>query len=159
MDVGIRFWNNDWGLVETCYSDSQFLRHPNAEILLSCLTDSINHLDNGKLLQLAINGPGVNWLVLGMLDDKVEAYNFTRTLHVGSCAQRIIHGALKEGIHKTGWKLDKASSDYSMTLHLVEKLTELREILISFPQGLLCCCISVADSNSTRGTSGKCGSQ
>ena len=54
MDVGIQFWNNDWGLVETHYCDSQFLRCPNAENLLSYLTDSINHLDSDKLLQLQL---------------------------------------------------------------------------------------------------------
>ena len=42
-----------------------------------------------------------------MLDDKLEANNFRRTLNIGSCAQYIIHWALKEGIHKTVWNLDK----------------------------------------------------
>lgn len=55
MDVGIRFWNSDGGLVETRYYDSQFLRRPNVANLLSCLTDSMNHLDSDKLLQLAVN--------------------------------------------------------------------------------------------------------
>ena len=63
MDVHTRFWNNDQGLVETHYYDSEFLRHPNAENLLSCLTDSIHHLDSDKLLHLAMDGPNVNWLV------------------------------------------------------------------------------------------------
>ena len=31
MNVGIQFWNNNQGLIETSYCDSQFLRHPNAE--------------------------------------------------------------------------------------------------------------------------------
>ena len=105
--VGIRFWNNDRGLVEARCYDFQFLRHPNAENLLSCLTYSINHLDSDKLLQLAVDGPSVNWLLLGMLDDKLEVDNFARTLPVGSCAQHIIHGVLKKGIHKTVWNLDK----------------------------------------------------
>ena len=107
IDVGIQFQNNNRGLVETCCQDSQFLRHPNAKNVLSCLTDSISHLDSDKLLQLTMDGFNVNWLVLGMLDDKLEADNFARTLHIGSCAQRIIHGALKEGIHKTVWNLCK----------------------------------------------------
>ena len=53
-----------------------------------------------------MNGPNVSWLILGMLDDKAEADNFTRTLHIGSCSQHYIHGAMKEGIHKTSWNLD-----------------------------------------------------
>ena len=49
---------------------------------------------------VAVDGLIVNWLVLGMLDDKLEADDFAITLH-------ITHGALKEGIHKTVWNLDK----------------------------------------------------
>ena len=107
MDVGIRFYNNDWGLLKTCYYDFQFLRLPNAENLLNCLTNSINHLDSDKLLQLAMDESSVNWLVLGMLDDNLEAGNFARTLPISSFVQHIIHGVLKEGIHKTVWNLDK----------------------------------------------------
>ena len=69
--------------------------------LLSCL---INHLDIDKLLQPAVEGPNVNWLVLGMLEDKFEAGNFTSTLHI---SVQYIHEAQKEGIHKTAWNLDK----------------------------------------------------
>ena len=41
-----------------------------------------------------------------MLEDKFEAGNFISTLHIGSCVQ-YIHGAQKEGIHKSVWNLDK----------------------------------------------------
>ena len=83
-----------------------FLRCTNAHNLLSFLTDSINHLVSDMLLQLAMNGPNVKWLVLGMLDDKLEPDNFARSLHIGICAQHI-HGVLKEGSHKTVWNLYK----------------------------------------------------
>ena len=53
-----------------------------------------------------MDGPNVNWLVLGILDDKLETHNFAKTLHIGNCVQHI-HGALKEGIHDTVWNLDK----------------------------------------------------
>ena len=161
MDVGVRFWNNDRGLIETRYYDCQFLRHPNTENLLSCLTDSINHLDSDNLLQLAMDGPNVIWLVLGMLDDKLEADNFARTLHIGSCAQHIIHGALKEGIHKTAWNLDKLLKSFFWLFNdsparLEAYYIKLRKILISFRRGLICCCTGVVDSKPSKGTSRKC---
>ena len=59
MYVGIWFWNNDRGLVETRYYDSQFLRCPIAENF-GWLTDSINHLHSDKLLLLAVDGPNIN---------------------------------------------------------------------------------------------------
>ena len=58
-------------------------------------------------LQLPIEGPNINWEVLGKLDDKLISDNFARTLHIGSCAEHIIHGFLKDGIHKSEWRFDK----------------------------------------------------
>ena len=31
MDIQIRYWNESFGVVETCYFDSKFLKRPNAE--------------------------------------------------------------------------------------------------------------------------------
>ena len=53
-----------------------------------------------------MDGPSVNWLALGTLDDKLKVDNFAKNLHIGSCAQHIIHRTLKKGIHKTFWDLD-----------------------------------------------------
>ena len=110
MDVGIRFWNSDGGLVETRYYDSQFLRRPNVENLFklpNLFHQSFGQLITDKLLHLAMHGASVNLLVLEMSGDKLEADNFARILHIGSCAQHIINEALKEGIHRTDWNLDK----------------------------------------------------
>ena len=54
-----------------------------------------------------MDGPNINWEVLGKLDDKLISDNFVRTLHIGSCAEHIIHGFLKDGIDKSEWIFDK----------------------------------------------------
>ena len=121
--------------------------------LLSCL---INHLDIDKLLQPAVEGPNVNWLVLGMLEDKFEAGNFTSTLHI---SVQHIHGAQKEGIHKTAWNLDKQlkllfwlfnDSPARQEAYLVERDTD------KCPRWFACCCTIVVDSKPSKGH--KCGS-
>ena len=107
MDVALRFWNEKKGQAETKYYDSQFLSRPNAENLYAGLETSMKGLDKANLLQLAMDGPKVNWNVLSILNDKLESENFSKTIDIGSCAQHTIHGAFKDGFQKSSWKIDK----------------------------------------------------
>ena len=107
MDVNIRYWNDSTNKVETRYFDSKFLERPNAEHLFNCINEAIAGLKEDKLLQLAMDGPSVNWNVLDMLDDSLVEKGFGKTINIGSCAQHIVHGALQTGISKTEWKIDQ----------------------------------------------------
>ena len=60
-----------------------------------------------KFLQLAVDGPSVNWSVLNMLDNKLEENNLSKTINIGSYSQHTVHGALKVGAAKTEWVIDK----------------------------------------------------
>ena len=71
IDVVVQFWNDKTGLAETKYFDSQFFRRPTAQNLFDSLNESMSELEKNKLLQLAVNGPNVNWNVLDLLDDKL----------------------------------------------------------------------------------------
>ena len=42
---------------------------------------------------------------------------FLRLLHIGSCAQHTIHGALKDGFQKSTWKIDKLLKSTFWLLH------------------------------------------
>ena len=70
------------------------------------MEESVVGFDKNKL-QLPIEEPNINWEVLGKLDDKLISDNFARTLHIGSCAEHIIHDFLKDGIDKSEWRFDK----------------------------------------------------
>ena len=69
IDVNIRFFNNTTSMVVTRYLDSKFLERPNADNLFTCIRESVSGLSESKFLQLSMDGPSVNWVVLDKLDD------------------------------------------------------------------------------------------
>ena len=82
MDVGVRYWNNRKNIAETHYFDSKFMRQPNADVLLKNLDESISSLNRRQFLQLAMDGPQVNWNVLKLLDDKLVSENLCKTVNI-----------------------------------------------------------------------------
>ena len=62
-------------------------------------------VNKAKLLQLAMDGPNVNWNVLNIMDNKLGSENFPKTLNIGSCAQRTVYEAFKDGFQKSFWKI------------------------------------------------------
>ena len=71
MDVSIRYWDDKEQMVKTCYFDSQFLERPNTDNLLDSIKLSTERLRKESLLQLAMDGPCVNWKVPTKLDGKL----------------------------------------------------------------------------------------
>ena len=88
-------WMLKWNIAETHYFDLKFMRRPNADVLLKNLDESISSLNRGQFLQLAMDGPQVNWNILKLLDEKLVSENLSKAVNIGSCAQHVAHGALK----------------------------------------------------------------
>ena len=107
MDIGIRFWNKRTGLVESRYYGSKFLHRPNASELLKIILEATSDLKLDKLIQLAMDGPTVNWKVLEALDVYLEEKDVSKTINIGSCSQHVVHRALKTGTSNTEWGIDK----------------------------------------------------
>ena len=107
MDVGVRYWNNRKKIVETCYFDSNVMRRPNANVLLKNFDESISSLNRGQFLQLEMDRPQASWNVLKLLYDKLVSENLSKTVNIGSCAQQVIHGALKTGTKSSEFDTDK----------------------------------------------------
>ena len=82
----------------TRYFDSAF---PNASNLLESLQESTKPIPGEKFLQLAMDGPNVNWNVLDGLDEQLVENGHTKTMNIGSCVQHIVHCALQNGFCKT----------------------------------------------------------
>ena len=74
MDINMRFFNNTTNMVVTRYLDSKFLERPNADNLFTCIHESISGLSESKFLQLSMDGPSVNWVVLDKLDNGKWTY-------------------------------------------------------------------------------------
>ena len=69
MDCGVRYWDAGFGVVQARYIDSKFLRRPNSQNLVDKLIEATEMLDLGKLIQVSMDGPNVNWEVLKMLNE------------------------------------------------------------------------------------------
>ena len=107
MDVLVRFFNEESGLVETRYFDSTFLRRPNSTNLHAKLLESLSTIPLNKMLQLSMDGPNVNWDVLLCQHQYRTEKEFPDIIIIGSCGLHILHGALKTGVKSTNWELDK----------------------------------------------------
>ena len=124
--VNTRFQNNETNILETWYFHSQFLERPNADNLFQNITYSTSGLNEANFLQLAMDGPNVNWLALNKLDDMLITNGHEKTVNIGSCAQHKVHGGFQTRTSNTGWNIDKilkAMSLFSMIFLQGEKYT------------------------------------
>ena len=107
MDIIVRFWDDDEGMVKTRYLDSKFLKRPNCQNLLEKLLDGISFLPLCRMLQLSMDGPNVNWSVFKVLDEHFSEHDFGTLINIGSCGLHIVHGAFQTGVQSTGWDIEK----------------------------------------------------
>ena len=107
MDCGLRFWDENEGIVKARYFDSKFLQRPNAQNLLDKLVEVTDVLGIDKILQLSMDGPRVNWNVLKMLQEKRKENDHPGIIDIGSCGLHVIHGAFQTGLQSQGWELNK----------------------------------------------------
>jgi hypothetical protein len=101
MDVVVRFWDEIDCAIKTRYINSQFLKRPNAENLLSELLIAIKDLPNEKMIQLSMDGPSTNWKVLTLIQNHREEREWPSIINIGSCGLHVVHGA-----KKSGWEID-----------------------------------------------------
>ena len=115
MDIGLRYFNDDTGLVETKYFDSAFLKHPNSENLHEKLLQSLSDLKLEKLLQISMDGPNVNCDVLKHHSQYREEKELAQLVIIGRCCLLVVNGAFRTGMMETDW-------DIHRVLHAVWKL-------------------------------------
>ena len=115
MDIGLRYFNDNMGLVETKYFDSAFLKHPNSENLHEKLLQNLSDLKLEKLLQISMDGPNVNWDVLKCHSQYREEKELAQLVIIGSCDLHVVNGAFRTGMMETDWDIHKV-------LHAVWKL-------------------------------------
>ena len=107
MDIGLRCFNDDTGLVETMYFDSAFLKCPNSENLHEKLLQSLSDLKLEKLLQISMDGPNVNWDVLKRHSQYREEKELAQLVIIGSCDLHVVNGAFRTGMMETDWDVHK----------------------------------------------------
>ena len=107
MDIHLRYFNEETQMVESRYFDSPFVKRPNSDNLHNELLNSLSVVDVGKLIQISMDGPNVNWDVLKKHSQHREEGEMTSLVQLGSCGLHIVHGALKTGMKESGWNIDK----------------------------------------------------
>ena len=107
MDIGLRYFNDDMGLVETKYFDSAFLKRPNSENLHEKLLQSLSDLMLEKLLEISMDGPNVNWDVLKRHSQYREEKELAQLVIIGSCGLHVVNGAFRTGVMETDWDIHK----------------------------------------------------
>lgn len=87
MDLHVRFWNNVAQQTQIKYLGSVFLTHTRAINLLSAFKSQISNFDTKKLIQIAMDGPNVNFKFLEDFkkDVEKEVDETNKLLEAGSC--------------------------------------------------------------------------
>ncbi|GFR96068.1 peptidase M20 domain-containing protein 2 [Elysia marginata] len=92
--------------VETHYYTSVFLGHAKADDVFQQLFSAID-LNIGKLVQLGMDGPNVNWKVYKLLTQTLEKDSSCngQLINVGSCGLHTVHNAFRAGLIASEWEL------------------------------------------------------
>ena len=107
MDVQIRYWCPTSNLVKVRYWGSTFQYEASAEVLVLALLEVLKDLDLSKMVQLSMDGPNVNWLILKMLQKEGEEKELSPLEDCGSCGLHVVAGAFQNGIKASAWDLEK----------------------------------------------------
>ena len=102
--------------VETRYYDSKFLERPNAKNIFESIKDASNGLRGEKFLQLAMDGPNVNWKILRKTDEMLVGNNYSKTVNIGSCPQHTVHGTFETDA-TNDWDVHKIIKSMFSLLH------------------------------------------
>ena len=98
MDIFVRYWNDDRKNLETRYLKSQFLGSARAYCMREKFENGVGKKINkaNNLLQIASDGPNVNWLFLKRYEEKRCFNELPALLDIGTCDLHTIHGSLKK---------------------------------------------------------------
>ena len=107
MDVVLRYFNNKSCLVEASYFNSAFLKRPNSHDLHHKLLEFLSTFYLGKLLQVLMDGPNVNWDVLKLHLSYREQNEFSKSINIGSWGLHVLQDALQTGLMETDWGMNK----------------------------------------------------
>ena len=94
LDIIVRHWDDN--SVQSSYNTSEFLGHACAVDLVHSFENTVEtKLGFANLVQLAMDGPNVNWSTFDKLQKKLEKEHKHQLLNIGSCGLHQLHNALK----------------------------------------------------------------
>ena len=108
LDLHVRLWIDNH--VTTRYYTSEFMGHAAADHLLDSILKCTSKFSLGKLLQVSMDGPNVNWKFFELFSNRLQLDHQTSLLNLGSCGLHVLHGAFMDGMKATNWNLNKLFS-------------------------------------------------
>ena len=101
MDLHIRFWDSNKGVVATRSCSSEFLGKSSANDICSHFEQCLGPLEKEKL-QVSSDGPNMNLLFLKILTEKRKDEGLNQLIDLGTCGLHIAINAFNSHIHKMG---------------------------------------------------------
>lgn len=113
LDIYVSYWSNMKGSMVISYCESYFLGHADSDTILENVLKFIenNDLSLGKLLQISMDGPNVNLSLLQKLNNALSKKSLPPLLNIGTCNLHIMHNALRKGLGKLEFDIDKFALD------------------------------------------------
>lgn len=108
--------------VKTHYYGSTFMGHATSEDMVEHFENCTEGLNIGRMLQISMDGPNVNWKFHRLMQEKISMTFNQSLLSIGSCGLHIVHGAFKDGAAASAWPVQ----DVLKSLHKLFKETPAR---------------------------------
>ena len=105
MDIFIRNYDDQSGMVMARYSGSAFFGHSTAVDLLASLKKGLGKLELKKILQISMDGPNGNWKLVELLEEELED-NEESLISIGSCGLHVVNRAFQGGHQTTSWNVN-----------------------------------------------------
>jgi len=96
MDVMLTFWSKSKEETCTMYVGSAFLGHTTAAELLKGLKSVVNLDEMKRMINLAMDGPNVNWKMYRDLLAELKVLFLVELISIGSCGLHTTHNSFKQ---------------------------------------------------------------
>ncbi|CAM4808041.1 unnamed protein product [Rotaria magnacalcarata] len=134
LDLLVKFWSNDDGLVVTRYYKSILLGHAQASVLQSAICDAFktDGINLKRLLMLGRDNPSVNITLENLIDQKLKKLG-SGLLFLGSCNLHVVHNGFKAGLSSTSWYVENVCTDiYSWFKQSPARKEDLADVINDF---------------------------
>ena len=106
MDLVSRYWDENTNRVAVRYLSSAFMWHATSEDILESFKSALNPIDIGKIIQISMDGPSVNWKFLELYNNKLREIYQKTLLNLGSCGLHVLHGSYQTGRSVAEWNIN-----------------------------------------------------
>ncbi|CAF2889007.1 unnamed protein product [Rotaria sp. Silwood2] len=134
LDLLVKYWCYDEGLVVTRYYKSILLGHATAAVLKTAILDSLksNGLELKQLLMLGRDSPFVNLSLENLIENEMKKIG-CGLLKIGGCHLHVAHNGFKAGLSSSDWNVQNKCIDmYSWFKQSPARKQDLIDVIDDF---------------------------